>query len=76
VKLFNVIAEECLAQVLARGAQLRAGRLAELLDARPDALVDAAFVLDGAPLDRQRLVTTLRGQDSPLRLVARAVERP
>lgn len=70
VKLFNVIAEECLGQVLAQGAELRAGRLAELLDARPEALADAAFVLDGAAIDRQSLATTLRGQDTPLILVA------
>lgn len=70
LKLFNVIAEECLAQVLARGVELRAGRLAELLDERPHALAEAALALNGAAVTRSQLLDALRGQDSPLRLVA------
>lgn len=70
LKLFNVIAEECLAQVLSRGAEVRAGRLAELLDANPEALAHARLELDGQDISRQDLANALRGGTSPLLLTA------
>ncbi|HWR03367.1 MAG TPA: hypothetical protein VN419_05050 [Humidesulfovibrio sp.] len=70
LKLFNTVAVECLAQVLRHGVELRAGRLAELLDERPDALAQAEFELDGAPLSRAAVADVLRGAHAPLRLSA------
>lgn len=70
LKLFNTIAAECLAQVLERGVELRAARLAELLDERPWALIGAKLVLDGAEVTREALANALRGQDATLRLKA------
>lgn len=72
LKLFNTVAVECLAQVLSRGVEVRSGRLAELLDDNPEALAQAAFLLDGAPLDRAALASSLRGGHDSLRLVAKA----
>lgn len=70
LKLFNSVAVECLAQVLRHGVELRAGRLAELLDERPEALARAGFELDGAAYSRAELADALRGANSPLRLRA------
>ena len=70
IKLFNTVALECLDTVLSQGVDLRAGRLAELLAADPDALAAASFVLDGQALDRAAVIKALAGQAGPLRLVA------
>lgn len=70
LKLFNTVAVECLAQVLRHGVELRAGRLAELLDERPEALALARFELDGEALSRAELADALRGALGPLRLSA------
>jgi hypothetical protein len=70
LKLFNTIAAECLAQVLAKGVELRAARLAELLDERPWALAGAKLSLEGAEVTREALADALRGRDATLRLVA------
>jgi len=70
LKLFNVIAEEALAQVLSRGVEVRCGRLAELLDANPQALAHARLELDGRDISRQDLASALRGGTSPLLLTA------
>jgi len=70
LKLFNVIAEECLAQVLSRGVEVRSGRLAELLDANHEALAHARLELDGQDISRQDLANALRGSNAPLRLIA------
>lgn len=70
LKLFNTVAVECLAQVLRHGVELRAGRLAELLDERPEALAQARFELDGEALSRAELVSALHGAHAPLRLSA------
>lgn len=75
LKLFNVIAEECLAQVLSRGVEVRAGRLAELLDANPAALAHARLELDGRDVSRQELANALRGDNAPLLLAAHAEEQ-
>ncbi|MDP2847852.1 MAG: hypothetical protein Q8O35_06625 [Humidesulfovibrio sp.] len=72
LKLFNTVAVECLAQILSRGVEVRSGRLAELLDDNPEALTQATFLLDGAPLDRTALVSALRGGREPLSMVAGA----
>ena len=70
LKLFNVVAVECLAQVLAHGVELRSGRFAELLAANPQALAQAAFELDGQALSRAELQQTLHGGSAPVRIVA------
>jgi len=70
LKLFNTVAVECLAQVLRHGVEVRAGRLAELLDERPEALAQAELELDGAPLSRTALAAALRGENVPLRVEA------
>jgi 3'(2'), 5'-bisphosphate nucleotidase len=70
LKLFNSIAVECLAAVLEQGASMRAGRLAELLAAEPDALAQADFSLDGQALDRAGLLEVLAGQTWTLRVIA------
>jgi hypothetical protein len=70
LKLFNVVAVECLAQVLSHGVEVRSGRLAELLEDNPEALARAELSLDGQPISRDALAHTLRGQNAPLRLKA------
>jgi len=60
LKLFNIVAAECLALVLARGVDVRPGRLAELLASRPEALAQATFRLDGQPLSRAAVLAALR----------------
>ncbi|MGE4263645.1 MAG: hypothetical protein AB7E46_04120 [Desulfovibrio sp.] len=70
LKLFNVVAVECLAQVLAYGVEVRSGRLAELLEDNPEALARAELSLDGQPITRTALADALRGQNAPLRLKA------
>ncbi len=70
LKLFNTVAVECLAQVLSHGVEVRGGRLAELLDERPEALAQAEFELDGASLSRAALAAALRGENAPLRMEA------
>jgi len=72
LKLFNSVAVECLAKVLAHGVGVRAGRLAELLAADPEALADAAFELDGRALTRAELITTLAQSREPVLLKAAA----
>lgn len=74
LKLFNTVAIECLAAVLEQGVELRAGRLAELLAADPDALATASFTLNGQDVDRAALVTALTGQAGTLRLTAEHAE--
>jgi hypothetical protein len=70
LKLFNVVAVECLAQVLAYGVEVRSGRLAELLEDNPEALAQAEQLLDGRHISRTALADALRGQNAPLRLKA------
>ncbi|MHC1700687.1 MAG: 3'(2'),5'-bisphosphate nucleotidase CysQ [Humidesulfovibrio sp.] len=70
LKLFNTVALECLTAVLEQGVELRAGRLAELLEADPAALAQAGFSLDGQTIDRAGLMATLTGQAGTLRLTA------
>lgn len=70
LKLFNTVAVECLAQVLARGVEVRSGRLAELLEANPEALTTAGFLLDGQTLSRAALTETLRGANAPVHITA------
>ncbi|MBU1039759.1 MAG: 3'(2'),5'-bisphosphate nucleotidase CysQ [Proteobacteria bacterium] len=74
LKLFNTVAIECLAAVLEQGVELRAGRLAELLQADPDALATARFQLNGQGLDRAGLVAALAGQAETLRIIAEHAE--
>lgn len=71
LKLFNSVAVECLAQVFALGVRVRAGRLAELLEAEPEALAQASFRLNGQTLDRAALLSALRGSQAPLLLQAK-----
>ena len=70
LKLFNTVAIECLAAVLEQGVELRAGRLAELLLADPDALAQASFQLNGQDIDRAGLMAALANQAETLRLTA------
>jgi len=70
LKLFNVVAVECLAQVLAYGVEVRSGRLAELLETNPEALARAELLLDGQKTTRDALAKALRGQNAPLRVRA------
>jgi hypothetical protein len=70
LKLFNSVAVECLARVLAKGVRVPAARLAELLETTPAALEDAAFTLNGQPLDRAGLIARLRGLPGTLRVEA------
>jgi hypothetical protein len=70
LKLFNSVAVECLARVLAHGVRVPAARLAELLETTPAALEDAAFTLNGQPLDRAGLIARLRGLPGTLRVEA------
>ena len=70
LKLFNTVALECLSHVLEQGADMRAGRLAELLAADPDALAEARFRLDGRDVDRAGLVAALAANAGALRVVA------
>ncbi|MDP3428172.1 MAG: 3'(2'),5'-bisphosphate nucleotidase CysQ [Humidesulfovibrio sp.] len=70
LKLFNTVAVECLAAVLEQGVELRAGRLAELLLADPDALALACFRLNGQDMDRAGLLAALANQAGTLRLTA------
>jgi len=70
LKLFNSVAVECLAKVLAHGVAVRAARLAELLESNPEALTGVAFALDGQPLDRAATLRTLRGMAGTVRLEA------
>lgn len=70
LKLFNTVALECLDTVLGQGVEVRARRLAELLEADPDALAGASFTLDGQALDRAAVIRALAGQAGTLRLVA------
>lgn len=72
LKLFNTVAVECLAQVLSRGVEVRSGRLAELLETNPEALVCAGFRLDGQELSRADLTAALRGGNAPLHITATA----
>jgi len=72
LKLFNSVAIECMAAVLEQGVSMRAGRLAELLEADPDALAQASFSLDGEDIDRAGLVAALTGQAWTLRVLAEA----
>ncbi len=71
LKLFNTVALECLTAVLEQGVELRAGRLAELLEADPAALAQADFSLDGQTIDRAGLIAALTGD--PGRLQVRAL---
>jgi len=68
LKLFNVVAVECLAQVLSHGVEVRSGRLAELLETNPEALAQADLLLDGQTITRAALADALRGQNTPLRV--------
>jgi len=70
LKLFNSVAVECLAKVLAHGVSVRAARLAELLESNPEALTGVAFALDGQPLDRAATLRALRGMAGTVRLEA------
>ena len=70
LKLFNSVAVECLANVLFRGVEVRAGRLAELLADDPDALACASFTLNGQALDRAGIIAKLSGGQGQLRLHA------
>lgn len=70
LKLFNSVAVECLANVLAKGVEVRAARLAELMESNPEALADVSFALDGQPLDRGAVQRALRGMPGALRLEA------
>lgn len=70
LKLFNSVAVECLAQVLAHGVELRSGRLAELLTDNPQALAEASFSLNSQPVDRPALVAALAGGREALRVHA------
>lgn len=70
LKLFNNVAVECLAQVLAHGVEVRSGRLAELLEANPEALADASLRLDGQELSRAALAAALQGANAPVRITA------
>jgi hypothetical protein len=70
LKLFNSVAVECLALVLAHGVSLRAGRLAELLESDPEALAGAGFSLNGNDIGRGALIAALRGGQNRLRLEA------
>lgn len=70
LKLFNSVALECLTSVLEQGVELRAGRLAELLKADPEALAEASFRLGGQGIDHAGLVAALSGQEGTLRLTA------
>jgi hypothetical protein len=72
LKLLNSVAVECLTKVLAHGVGVRAGRLAELLAADPDALAAAAFELDGRALTRAELIESLAQSQEPLLLKAAA----
>lgn len=72
LKLFNSVALECMAAVLEQGVSMRAGRLAELLEADPDALAQASFRLDGQALDRAGLLAALAGRTETLRVLAEA----
>ncbi|MBU1228704.1 MAG: hypothetical protein KKA55_11900 [Proteobacteria bacterium] len=72
LKLFNTVALECLAHVLEQGADIGAGRLAELLAAAPEALAEAAFSLDSQDMDRAGLVAALRGISGQVRVLAAA----
>lgn len=72
LKLFNTVAVECLAQVLACGVEVRSGRLAELLETNPEALASAGFRLDNQELSRADLTDALRGGNAPLRITAAA----
>lgn len=70
LKLFNVVAVECLAQVLSHGVEVRSGRLAELFEENPEALAQADLLLDGHTITRAALADALRSENAPLRLKA------
>lgn len=70
LKLFNSVAVECLARVLAHGVRVRAARLAELLETNPEALCRVFFTLDGSPVERAALIKALRSQPGDLRVEA------
>jgi hypothetical protein len=70
LKLFNSVAVECLAKVLAHGVFVRAGRLAELFASDADALAGVAFELDGHGLARAELAQALAGGQGQLFLRA------
>ncbi|GAB6126431.1 hypothetical protein [Humidesulfovibrio idahonensis] len=70
LKLFNSVAVECLANVLEKGVEVRAARLAELMESNSEALKDVSFALDGQPLDRDGVLRALRAMAGALRLEA------
>ena len=70
LKLFNSVALECLTTVLARGVQVRAARLMELLETDPDVLNGARFELEGVSMDRPALLLALHELPGILHLQA------
>jgi len=70
LRLFNSAAEECLVTVLAHGATVRGGRLAELLAGDAARLAAAGFELDGRALSRAELIDALATREEPVLLKA------
>jgi len=70
LKLFNLVAVECLAWVLSCGAFVPAARLGEVLAADPHALVDAVYTLDDLRLSRAEAIAALSAMPGEIRVVA------